>query len=64
MDGLLNEATNTVHRQSLNERKLHSTCGVTYNVPKDHLRQVAIEREVTATTTSKCGRCFEDGGGY
>jgi len=64
MDGVLNENTNTIHRQVVSKPAFRTVCGVTYHVPEDNLRMVAIEPQVTATTTSKCGRCFEDGGGY
>jgi hypothetical protein len=64
MDGILNEATNTVHKQEPGTSALQTPCGITYNVPEDQLRQTAIDQLVTNATTSKCGRCFDDGGGY
>lgn len=64
MDGILNDATNTVHKQAIGQSALETPCGVTNNLSKDQLRQTAIEQLVTTSNTTKCGRCFEDGGGY
>lgn len=64
MDGILNETTNTVHKQESGKSALETPCGVTNNLSEDHLRQTAIDQLVTTTNTTKCGRCFEDGGGY
>jgi uncharacterized metal-binding protein YceD (DUF177 family) len=64
MDGVLNESTNTVHRKAVSEHRLHTVCGVTHNLPEDNLQQVTIDQQIAATATSKCGRCFEEGGGY
>jgi hypothetical protein len=63
MDGILNEVTNTVHKQEPGSSALVTSCGVTNNLSEDQLRHTAIEQLVT-TTTTKCGRCFDDGGGY
>lgn len=61
MDGILNERTNTVHKQEGGTPGLESVCGVTYHLSKDQL-----ERTSTASTgtTTRCGRCFDNGGGY
>jgi hypothetical protein len=64
MDGILNEVTSTVHRRDTSEQQLHTICGVTYNVPEDHLQPVTIEQQSSSRVTDRCGRCFEDGGGY
>ncbi len=64
MDGILNEVTNTVHKQETGGRELHTVCGVTYNIAVDQLEPGGIDQLVTSPNTSKCGRCFEDGGGY
>lgn len=58
MDGILNEATNTVHKQERSTSALKTPCGITCNVPEDRLRQIVIDK--LATTTTKCGRCFDD----
>lgn len=64
MDGVLNEVTNTVHKQELGTPDLQTDCGVTHHVPAEHLRSGAIDSLVTSMNTTKCGRCFEGGGGY
>lgn len=64
MDGILNEVTNTVHKQEIGKSALETPCGVTNNLPEDQLRQTTIDQLVSTTTTEKCGRCFEDAGGY
>ncbi len=62
MDQILNEGTNTVHKQKTGAAPLETPCGITYNVPEDQLRQITTDQ--LTTTTTKCGRCFDDGGGY
>lgn len=64
MDGILNEVTNTVHKQEFSTSDLKTPCGITYNVSEDQLRQTTIDQLVTTASTTKCGRCFEEGGGY
>lgn len=64
MVGILNEATNTVHKQEIGTAGFQTPCGITYNVSEDQLRQATIDELVTSTVTTKCGRCFDDGGGY
>lgn len=64
MDGILNESTSTVHKQEVGTSALQTPCGITYNVPKDQLRRTSVGQVVTTTTITKCGRCFDDGGGY
>ena len=62
MERVLNEVTNTVHKQATGTEAMETPCGVTYNVADDHLRQVSTNH--LAATATKCGRCFDDGGGY
>jgi hypothetical protein len=64
MEGILNEVTNTVHKQEAGTPSLQTPCGITYNVPEDQLRQTVVDQVVTSPGTTKCGRCFDDGGGY
>lgn len=64
MDGVLNESTRTVHKHERGGPELHTACGVTYTVHSEKLREIPVEQAVAATNASKCGRCFEDGGGY
>lgn len=64
MNGVLNEVTNTVHKHEMGHSDFQTVCGATFHVSHDNLRMAAIERTVTATNASKCGRCFDDAGGY
>ena len=64
MNGILNETANTVHKQEVGKQTLESPCGATNNISEDQLRRATIDQLVSTTTTTKCGRCFNDGGGY
>lgn len=67
MEIILNETTNTIHKQGTGTRRanLQTICGATNHVSQDDLRQItSIEPELDTITASKCGRCFDDGGGY
>jgi hypothetical protein len=64
MDGLLNEVTNTVHKREAGTSDLRTPCGITYTVSEDQLRQTTLDQHTTSTIATKCGRCFDDGGGY
>lgn len=64
---ILNEATNTIHKQGTETRRsnFQTICGATNHVSQNDLRHItSIESELETITVSKCGRCFEDGGGY
>lgn len=63
-NGVLNEHTKTVHKHELGSTNLHTVCGVTHHLASDHLREVPVERAVSDHGATKCGRCFEGGGGY
>lgn len=62
--GVLNETTRTVHRHETGKSDLQTACGLTYNVDPDRLRRTSIEQATTDFNASKCGRCFDDAGGY
>lgn len=64
MDGVLNETTNTVHKRETGATEVATVCGATYHVASENLHSTQVESAVETTTTKKCGRCFEDGGGY
>jgi hypothetical protein len=63
MDGVLNEYTKTVHKHETGASDLHTVCGATYNLEPGQLREMSVE-SAEAIDASKCGRCFDDGGGY
>lgn len=67
MQIILNEGTNTIHKQGTGTERspLQTICGATNHVPQDNLRHITrIEPELDTITANKCGRCFDDGGGY
>lgn len=64
MDGVLNEYTETVHKHEPGTEELHTVCGVSYNLSSDQLRSIPVEQAASGYGANKCGRCFEDGGGY
>jgi hypothetical protein len=63
-NGVLNETTNTIHRRDATRPGLESVCGVTYTLSKEYLRPAAIDRSGSQPEITRCGNCFEDGGGY
>ncbi|MFB6156758.1 MAG: hypothetical protein ABEJ34_02825 [Haloferacaceae archaeon] len=62
--GVLNEHTRTVHKQETGASTFHTVCGATHLLDPDRLREVPVERALADHSATKCGRCFEDGGGY
>jgi hypothetical protein len=65
MDGVLNEVTNTVHKHETGKSRFQTECGVTYHLSEDDLRLLGtVQSELDEKCTSKCGRCFDDAGGY
>jgi len=61
MEHVLNEVTNTVHRHEPGTADLQTACGVTFHLSHDNLSTLTASE---TTSASKCGRCFDDGGGY
>lgn len=64
MQRLVNENTKKVHKAVESEDSLRSVCGAVEHVPSGNLRRIPVEDGGNADTVDKCGRCFEDGGGY
>lgn len=64
MDGVLNEATNTIHKHQRGKSDLQTACGATYHISHDNLRMTSIPSGNGKTIVSKCGRCFDGAGGY
>lgn len=60
MDGILNEVTNTIHKQELGTAGMETVCGVTFHVAEDHLH--ATETDTLSTDARKCKQCFHDSG--
>lgn len=63
-DGILNETTMTLHRRASGIGEFQTPCGHLYNVAQERLRIVDVPDVADDRETSKCGQCFEDGGGY
>lgn len=65
MDGVLNEVTSTIHKQEPGRAPLRTVCGATNHVSQDGLKRITgTEPGIDTTDVSKCGRCFDEGGGY
>lgn len=64
MEGVLNETTMTVHKHESGKSDFQSACGATADLSHDSLRMVPIGKASSDTTIARCGRCFEDAGGY
>ena len=64
MDGVLNEATNKVHRHETGESDFRTSCGAAAGVSHDSLRLISVERAISESTASRCGQCFDDGVSY
>lgn len=61
---ILNEDTGTAHKRISGASDMHTECGVTHQLSRDQLQILPLEQAETTATVSKCGRCFEGGGGY
>jgi len=62
--GILNETTMTLHKQNLETDGFQTPCGHLFHVAQEQLRIVEIVHVTEEYSVSKCGQCFEDGGGY
>lgn len=64
MDGVLNETTKIVHKHEQARSDLEAACGATSDLTRDQLRMTAVKQAITDHSADKCGRCFEEAGGY
>lgn len=64
MDVLMNEVTCTVHKYKGSKSDLQTECGIHHHLAHDNLQITTAEQSTTVTSSSKCGRCFENKGGY
>jgi len=62
--GVLNEATEMVHRYEPERARGKAECGATNTATHDQIRVVPVEEALNRADVSKCGRCFGDAGGY
>lgn len=60
---VLNDFTNTAHRPSHEDSSHPAACGALRHVSSDHIRVLADENESDGEV-DRCGRCFDDSGGY
>ena len=63
---VLNESTKTVHRPDPSSDSQPADCGALRHVPDDRIRTTTeqkVEPELEVEI-ERCGRCFEDCGGY
>lgn len=63
MEGILNETTATVHKHETGTSPLETICGASNNLSAEQLRQVPVTGAVDYDA-DRCGRCFDDAGGY
>lgn len=63
-NAVLNRTTMKVHKHEKGTETVETRCGATYHLDPEQLLVTSVERATTEFDASKCGRCFEDGGGY
>jgi hypothetical protein len=61
---ILNETTMTLHEQELGLGEFQASCGHLNHVGQENLRIIGALDGTEKYNTSKCGQCFEEGGGY
>lgn len=63
-DAILNEYMMTVHRPRPDGDRYETDCGHGFPLGDDHLRLTSLDEVTNGLSASKCGDCFEEGGGY
>lgn len=64
MKRLLNEHTGTVHRVHPETTIDETACGALRHVPRQKIAVIGAGETKSSDEITRCGRCFEDGGGY
>ena len=64
MTRLLNEHTGTVHKRRQGPTGDEAACGALRHVTACHVRSVGTDESLPDGSVDRCGRCFEDAGGY
>lgn len=64
MQIILNEVTETIHKPSRDGNKHPAACGALRHVSNDHIQALTVESLSSHQGSNRCGRCFEDAGGY
>ncbi len=62
--GILNETTMTLHKQDPGTDGYQTPCGHVSHVAQERLRLVEVAHVTEQYSVSRCGQCFEAGGGY
>lgn len=63
MKRIVNEYTETIHRPPAEPRRNRTSCGALRHVPEQHV-VIVDENDDSLAGASRCGRCFENAGGY
>ncbi|GAB3665587.1 hypothetical protein [Halopiger thermotolerans] len=63
---VLNESTKTAHKPARSTRNQPADCGALRHVSTDRIRIISEEEIEPAVEAEleRCGRCFEESGGY
>lgn len=64
MKRLLNEHTGTVHKPRPGTASDTTACGALRHVPDRSIRSIGTDETELGDDIDRCGRCFEDAGGY
>ena len=64
MKRLLNERTGTVHKPHPATTSDKTACGALRYVPQQHITPIRIKEHQVDDEIERCGRCFDDVGGY
>ena len=62
MTRLLNDRTGTIHKPGPTDDG--TACGALRYVPQQHITAVGDDERGVDDETERCGRCYEDTGGY
>ena len=61
---VMNMRTNTAHKPSSEGSSHPAACGALRYVPENRIRTISAEAIVHNDEIDRCGRCFDDVGGY
>ena len=64
MEFVINESTRTLHKRRSGSTARHTVCGVTRTLDAERLQPIPGEVATAECDADRCGRCFEDAGGY
>ena len=64
MKRLLNERTGTIHKAQPGMSSETTVCGALRHVPHHNITTVEIDETQLGDGIDRCGRCFQDAGGY